>query len=64
MEFFKEEIRSEENSHRYQAPTMYCKLFKDKSAALEIAKVPKMGPAGTKQHITNIKYHHFRKHVY
>ena len=40
--------------------SVYCKLFKDNSAALEIAKVPKMRPR-TKHF--NIKYHHFREHV-
>ena len=59
MEFFKE-IQQQGITHRYQKPTVYCKLFEDNSAALEIAKVPKMRPRT--KHI-NIKYHHFREHV-
>ena len=41
-------------------PTFHCKLFEDKSAALEIAKVPKMRPRT--RHI-NCVYHHFRQEV-
>jgi len=59
MEFFKE-IQQQGITHQYQTPTVYCKLFEDNSAALEIAKVPKMRPRT--KHI-NIKYHHFREHV-
>lgn len=59
MEFFKE-IKEQGITHQYQTPTVYCKLFEDNSAALEIARVPKMRPRT--KHI-NIKYHHFRQHV-
>mmetsp|Transcript_4824 Transcript_4824/g.7447 ORF Transcript_4824/g.7447 Transcript_4824/m.7447 type:complete len:206 (+) Transcript_4824:270-887(+) len=38
-------------------PTVYCKIFEDNSAALEIARVPKMRPRT--RHINAI-YHHFR----
>ena len=41
-------------------PTVHCKVFKDKSGALEMANVLKMRPRT--KHI-NVKYHHFREQV-
>ena len=41
-------------------PRVRCKLFKDNSGAIEMAKVPKMRPRT--KHI-NIRYHHFRSFV-
>ena len=41
-------------------PRFYCKMFEDNSAALEIARVPKMRPRT--RHI-NVVYHHFRQEV-
>ena len=41
-------------------PKVYCKLFEDNSAALEMARVPKMRPRT--RHI-NCVYHHFRNEV-
>jgi hypothetical protein len=41
-------------------PTVYCQVFEDNSAALEMAKVPKMRPRT--RHINSI-YHHFRNEV-
>jgi hypothetical protein len=41
-------------------PRVHCKVFEDKSGAIEIATVPKMRPR-TKHN--NIKYHHFRSYV-
>ena len=41
-------------------PRVYCKLFEDNSAALEIARVPKLRPRT--RHI-NVIYHHFRNEV-
>ena len=59
IEFFKE-IESHGIQYKFQSPIVYCKLFEDNSAALEIARVPKMRPRT--KHI-NIKYHHFREYV-
>jgi hypothetical protein len=39
---------------------MYCKVFKDNSGALELARPPKLHPCT--KHI-NVCYHHFCKHV-
>jgi hypothetical protein len=41
-------------------PTVYCKVFKDNSGALELAGLPKLRPRT--KHI-NVCYHHFRDHV-
>jgi hypothetical protein len=41
-------------------PQVHCKVFKDNSGALEMARTPKMRPR-TKH--MNIKYHHFRDAV-
>jgi len=41
-------------------PTVCCKMFEDNSAALEMAKVPKVRPRT--RHINSI-YHHFRNEV-
>ncbi len=41
-------------------PYVYCKVFEDKSGALELARLPKLRPRT--KHI-NVCYHHFRKHV-
>jgi hypothetical protein len=41
-------------------PKVHCKVFEDKSGALEIAQVPKMRPRT--KHI-NVKYYHFRDYV-
>jgi hypothetical protein len=41
-------------------PDIYCKVFKDNSGALELARVPKMRPR--MKHI-NIAMHHFRSYV-
>ena len=41
-------------------PYVYCKVFKDKSGALELAKLPKLCPRT--KHI-NVCYHHFHEHV-
>jgi len=41
-------------------PEVYCKVFEDNSAALEIARVPKIRPRT--RHI-NVIYHHFRNEV-
>jgi hypothetical protein len=41
-------------------PTVYCRMFEDNSAALEMAKVPKMRPRT--RHL-NVAYHHFRSEV-
>ena len=38
----------------------YCKVFKDNSGALELARLPKLRPRT--KHI-NVCYHHFREHV-
>jgi hypothetical protein len=54
----------EEINERYvpvaTTPHVHCKLFEDNSAALEIARVPKMRPRT--RHI-NASYHHFRSEV-
>ena len=42
------------------SPTIYCKLFEDNTAAIEIAKVPKIRPRT--RHL-NCVYHHFRSEV-
>ncbi len=39
---------------------VYCKVFKDNSGTLELARLPKLHPRT--KHI-NICYHHFCKHV-
>jgi len=57
--FFKE-IESHGIAYKFQSPTVYCKLFEDNSAALEIARVSKMRPRT--KHV-NMKYHHFREYV-
>ena len=41
-------------------PNVYCKVFKDNSGALELARLPKLRPRT--KHI-NVCYHHFREHV-
>jgi hypothetical protein len=41
-------------------PTVYCRMFEDNSAALEMARVPKMRPRT--RHL-NVAYHHFRSEV-
>jgi hypothetical protein len=40
-------------------PYVYCKVFKDNSGALELARLPKLRPRT--KHI-NVCYHHFREH--
>ena len=55
MELLKE-TKSYGNDVSY-TPTVYCRIFEDNSAALEIARVPKMRPRT--RHINSI-YHHFR----
>ena len=43
IEFFKEiERETALNTNKFQPPIVYCKLFEDNSAAMEIARVPKM----------------------
>jgi hypothetical protein len=42
------------------APHVYCKVFEDKSGALELARLPKLRPRT--KHI-NVCYHHFQEHV-
>ncbi len=42
-------------------PYVYCKVFEDKSGALEFARLPKLHPRT--KHI-NVCYHHFREHVH
>jgi len=59
IKLFKE-IESHGIQYKFQSPIVYCKLFEDSSAALEIARVLKMRPRT--KHI-NIKYHHFREYV-
>ena len=41
-------------------PYVYCKVFKDNSGALELARLPRLHPRT--KHI-NVCYHHFREHV-
>ncbi len=41
-------------------PYVYCKVFKDNSGALELARLPKLRPCT--KHI-NVCYHHFCEHV-
>ena len=41
-------------------PHVYCKVFKDNSGALELARLPKLRPRT--KHI-NVCYHHFCEHV-
>jgi hypothetical protein len=41
-------------------PNVFCKVFKDNSGALELARLPKLRPQT--KHI-NTCYHHFREHV-
>jgi len=41
-------------------PYVYCKVFKDNSGALELARLPKLRPRT--KHI-NVCYHHFHEHV-
>jgi hypothetical protein len=41
-------------------PYVYCKVFKDNSGALELARLPKLQPRT--KHI-NIVYHHFHEAV-
>ena len=41
-------------------PYVYCKVFKDNSGALELARLPKLRPRT--KHI-NVCYHHFREHI-
>jgi hypothetical protein len=41
-------------------PNVFCKVFKDNSGALELARLPKLHPRT--KHI-NTCYHHFREHV-
>ena len=48
------------NSKAFKQVNVYCDAYEDNSAALEMAKVPKMRPRT--RHL-NIKYHHFREHV-
>jgi len=43
-----------------RVPTVHCKLFEDNSGALEMARLPKMGPRT--KHVC-VKMHHFREHV-
>ena len=55
MEILKE-IKARGNKVTF-TPTIYCKIFEDNSAALKMARVPKMRPRT--RHINAI-YHHFR----
>ena len=41
-------------------PKVHCRLFEDNSAALEMARVPKMRPRT--RHL-NVAYHHFHQEV-
>jgi hypothetical protein len=41
-------------------PVVYCKVFEDNSAALELARQPKLRPRT--KHI-NVCYHHFWEHI-
>ncbi len=41
-------------------PNVFCKVFKGNSAALELARLPKLRPRT--KHISTC-YHHFREHV-
>jgi hypothetical protein len=60
------ELSQEMKSHNIPVictkPYAYCKLFEDKSGALELAKLPKLCPC-TKHININVCYHHFCKHV-
>jgi len=44
----------------YTTPTMKCTIFEDNTAAIEIARVPKVRPRT--RHL-NVAYHHFRNEV-
>ena len=44
----------------YLPPNIHCTMFKDKSGALELARLPKIHPRT--KHI-NQSFHHFREHV-
>ena len=55
-----EEIKQRHVADVVSIPTVRCRVFEDKVAALEIAKVPKMRPRT--RHL-NCVYHHFRNEV-
>ena len=59
MMFLMEEI-NEKITTVITNPTLKCTMFEDNSAAIEIAKVPKIRPRT--RHL-NVIYHHFREHV-
>ncbi len=55
-----EEMREQDFQVICTKPHVYCKVFKDNSGALELARLPKLHPRT--KHI-NVCYHHFREHV-
>ena len=59
MMYLLEEINSKFTPVSF-TPRVYCRLFEDNSAALEMAKVPKMRP---RTRYINAQYHHFRAEV-
>ncbi len=58
--FLIQEIKAKEFHVICTKPYVYCKVFKDNSGALELARLPKLRPRT--KHI-NVCYHHFREHV-
>jgi hypothetical protein len=58
--FFIQEMKDKGFQVIYTKPYIYCKVFKDNSGALELARLPKLCPCT--KHI-NVCYHHFGKHV-
>ncbi len=58
--FLLDEMRNKGLQVICTAPHVYCKVFKDKSGALELARLPKLRPRT--KHI-NVCYHHFQEHV-
>jgi hypothetical protein len=55
-----QEMREQEPQVICIKPYVYCKVFKDNSGALELARLPKIRPRT--KHI-NVCYHHFCEHV-
>jgi len=55
-----QEMREREFQVICNEPYVYCKVFEDKSGALELARLPKLRPRT--KHI-NVCYHHFWEHV-
>jgi hypothetical protein len=56
-----QEMRDQDFKVLCTEPYVYCKVFKDKSGALELARLPKLCPRV--KHSINVCYHHFCKHV-